>query len=142
MWGLNPTIAYPSSVRVSMAIVKPLVPTGRVRVAVPANFEAPLIVVRRIGGGPNAQDDTDYPVMLFSFYGDNYPAAEDLAEQAEVAILGSAMTMVDLGNGKQVLVDEAEIYIGEQELPDVYPDERRINATYRFGWRRQYIPGS
>jgi hypothetical protein len=39
-----------------------------------------------------------------------------------------------------ILVDEAEIYVGEQEIPDIYPDERRVVATYRLGLRRQFRP--
>ncbi len=128
-------MAYPNAVRVVMDILKPLVPAGRVRTAVPASFEPPLIVVRRIGGGPNANDDTDQPVIMVSYYHENYLAADDLSNAGEVAILSSPCTEV---NG--VLVDEAEIYVGDIELPDVYPDERRINATYRFGFRRQFRP--
>jgi hypothetical protein len=37
-----------------------------------------------------------------------------------------------------VLIDSAGIYVGEQELPDVYPDDRRITSTYQLGLRRQW----
>lgn len=127
-------LAYPNAVEVVMDMLADLAP---VRVAVPPNFDAgsPLIVVKRIGGTPDANDITDNPIIQVGCYGPSYPAASDLAASAQVRILTSPCTEV---NG--VLVDSARLYVGEQELPDVYPDDRRIISTYQLGWRRQFRP--
>jgi len=126
------SIAYPNAAVVVMDMLDDL---GTVRASVPPNFDTatPLIVVRRIGGAPDEDDVTDRPIVQVQCYGPTYPAAADLAASVQVRILTSPLTEV---NG--VLVDEARIYVGEQEVPDVYPDDRRIVSTYQLGWRRQF----
>jgi hypothetical protein len=126
-------LAYPDATLVVMDMLDGLAP---VRVAVPPDFDGgPLIVVKRIGGAPDAADETDHPMVQVSCYAPNYPAASELAAAVQVRILSSPLTEI---NG--VLVDEARVLIGEQEVPDVYPDDRRIVSTYQLGWRRQYRP--
>ena len=128
------SMAYPNATVVVMDMLEDV---GTVRASVPANFDpaTPLIVVRRVGGSPDEDDVTDRPIVQVQCYGPTYPAAADLAQAVQVRILTSPCTEV---NG--VLVDEARIYVGEQEVPDVYPDDRRIVSTYQLGWRRQFRP--
>lgn len=124
------SIPYPDANTVLMALLGDLAPTV---IAVPNNFEPPLIFVRRIGGQPDADDVTDYPVVSVSVYGADYPSAQALMASVQVRILSAPLTEV---NG--VLIDSSGIHVGEQEVPDVYPDDRRITATYQLGWRRQF----
>jgi hypothetical protein len=123
---------FPNAVRVCMNLLSDLAP---VRVVVPNDFRPPLIVATRTGGQPDAEGETDYPIVLISCYGETYPLAEDLAGRVQYKIENSPLTEVG-----GVLIDEADIYVGEQEIPDIYPDERRISTTYRFAWRRQFRP--
>lgn len=129
------SMAYPNA---QLVVMDMLVPLGvDVRPAPPAELgaEESLIVVRRIGGGPDAEDVTDRPIMLIACYAPTFPAAMDLAADVQTAILSSVLTEVS-----GVLVDEARVVVGEQEVPDVYPDDRRIVSTYQLGWRRQFRP--
>jgi hypothetical protein len=128
------SMAYPNAVVVVMDMLEGLAP---VRASVPPNFDpaTELIVVRRVGGTPDPDDVTDNPIVQVACYGPNYLAASGLQSEVQVRILTSPCTEV---NG--VLVDEARIFVGEQEVPDVYPDDRRIVSTYQLGWRRQFRP--
>lgn len=128
------SLAFPNAVVVLMDLLGDI---ADCRPAPPANF-APgdtLIVVKRVGGGPDADDLTDHPVMQVQCYGPTYLAAADLAQSVQVRILSCPLTEI---NG--VLVDEAHVLTGEQEVPDVYPDDRRIVSTFQLGWRRQFRP--
>jgi len=129
-----PTLAYPNATIVVMDLVADIATT---RTSVPPNFDpaTELITVRRVGGAPDADDVTDNPVVQVACYAPTYPAAAELAQAVQVRILSSPLTDV---NG--VLVDDAHIFVGEQEVPDVYPDDRRIVSTYQLGWRRQFQP--
>src|SRR5437764_15311817 len=103
------SMPYPNAVKVAMALLGDLAPT---RLAPPPDFEPPLIVVSRIGGQPNADDDTDYPLLLVSCYGDTYLAATALADAVQVRVLSSPLT--EAGG---VLIETAEVWVGEQEVP-------------------------
>jgi hypothetical protein len=128
------SMAYPNATIVVMDLLEGI---ATVRSSVPPNFDpgTELIVVRRIGGTADEDDATDRPIVQVACYGPTYPSAADLAEAVQIRILSSPLTEV---NG--VLVDEAHIFVGEQEVPDVYPDDRRIVSTYQLGWRRQFRP--
>lgn len=145
-WGLAPTLAYPRAVPTVMRGLKNSTRThiadADVRPGLPTQFsyDRKLIVVRRVGGGPNDDDDTDYPVMQIACYAGTYLEASDMQSDVELEILGWPMTMVGSEPENMTLVDEAEIYVGEQEIPDIFPDERRVVATYQLGWRRQHRP--
>jgi hypothetical protein len=128
-------IAYPDANAVAMALLNPIAPTV---LALPNDFTPPMNVVKRIGGQPDAEDYTDFPIILVSYYGADYPSTQALASAGQVAILTSPLTQVTLLDGSKVLIDSAGIYVGEQELPDVYPDDRRITSTYQLGLRRQW----
>jgi hypothetical protein len=129
------SIAFPDANAVMSAILAPVAP---VVLYLPNDFAVPIITVKRIGGQPNANDDTDFPIILVSYYGEDYDTAQALASAGQVAILSSPCTAVTLDNGSRVLIDSAGIYVGEQELPDVYADDRRITSTYQLGMRRQF----
>jgi hypothetical protein len=128
------SMAYPNAVDVLLDMLADIADT---RTAVPPNYGATseLIVVRRLGGGPDEDDLTDNPIVQVACYAPTFPAATALAGAVQVRILSSPLTEV---NG--VLVDEARVVTGEQEVPDVYPDDRRIVSTYQLGWRRQFRP--
>lgn len=138
------SIAYPDANAVMMALLSSrLTVSGQpvpAVLALPNDFTPPVILVKRIGGQPDANDVTDFPIILVSYYGSDYPSTQALASDGQIAILTSPLTEVVLPDGSHVLIDSAGIYVGEQELPDVYPDERRITATYQFGFRRQFRP--
>lgn len=124
------TAPYPNATVVVMDMLEGIAP---VRASVPPNFDVTtsLIVVRRVGGAPDEDDVTDQPLVQVACYAPTFLAASALAGQVQAKILSSPLTLV---NG--VLVDEARIFVGEQEVPDVYPDDRRIVSTYQLGWRR------
>lgn len=132
--------AYPDANSVVMALLADLAPCV---LALPTDFTPPAIVVKRVGGQPDPDDVTDFPVVLVQVYGVDYPSAQALMSQIQVRVLTSPATAVTLttvtgGPAGTVLIDSAGIHVGETELPDVYPDERRITSTFQFGWRRQF----
>lgn len=131
------SIAFPDASLVMAAILTPVAP---VVFYLPNDFASPIITVKRVGGRPDADDITDYPILLVSFYDDDYPSVSALASAGQVAILSSPLTQVVLPDHSHVLIDTADIWIGEQELPDIYADERRITSTYQLGLRRQFLP--
>jgi hypothetical protein len=129
------SIAFPDANAVMTAILTPVAP---VVLYLANDFAVPIITVKRIGGQPDANDVTDFPIILVNFYGADYDAAQALASAGQVAILMSPLTAVTLLDNSRVLIDSAGIYVGEQELPDVYADDRRITSTYQLGLRRQF----
>ena len=136
------SIPYPDANATVMSLLADLAPT---RLTVPQDFTPPLIVVKRVGGQPDPDDITDFPIMLIAVYGADYPSAQALMSQVQTRILSSPATLVDVVDvigdiTGQVLVDSAGIHVGEAEVPDVYPDDRRLTSTYQFGWRRQFRP--
>jgi hypothetical protein len=62
----------------------------------PTTSQPPKIVVKRIGGQPDAEDYTDFPIILVSYYGADYPSTQALASAGQVAILTSPLTQVTL----------------------------------------------
>lgn len=131
------SIAFPDANAVMAAILTPVAP---VVFYLPNDFTSPIIVVKRVGGQPDPDDVTDFPILLVSYYGDTYESAQGLASAGQVAILTSPCKQVVLPDSSHVLIDSAGIWVGEQELPDIYADERRITSTYQLGLRRQFFP--
>jgi hypothetical protein len=137
------SIPYPraTSVVMDLLTIVPIIVTvngadltAGAGLSVPPDYQGdPFYVVRRIGGTPDVEDITDHPIMMLASYAESYKTAVALSDAAMVRILSSGATLV---NG--VLVDTADIYVGEQEVPDEYADERRIVETYEFSWRRQF----
>lgn len=137
------SMAYPNATILTMdgleASTRTEIADADVRPSVPANFDygRRLIVVRRVGGGPDDEDLTDRPILQVQCYAPTYVVAAAMQDDVQVEILNWPMKEIGPSN---ILVDEAEIYVGEQEIPDVFPDERRVVATYRLGLRRQFRP--
>lgn len=133
------SMAFPSATILAMDGLMAAFPDVAVRPSAPPNFDygRKLIAVQRVGGGPDQDDETDYPVIQVACYAPTYLAAAEL--QSEVQVVIKSWPLTEVGPNK-ILVDEAEILVGEQEVPDVYPDERRVVATYRLGLRRQFRP--
>lgn len=108
------------------------------------DFTQRLITVRRVGGGPDEEDITDYPVLQIACFASSYTMAAKMQNDVQAEVLSWPLTMINAAFDDEpewlVLVDEAELYVGEQEIPDVYLDERRVVATYRLGLRRQFRP--
>lgn len=135
--------SYPNATVLAMdgldASTRTPIADADVRPGPPQNFDygRKLIVVRRVGGGPDEEDVTDYPVLLVACYAPSFLQATDMQNAVQAEIKSWPLRQI---GPDQVLVDEAEIYVGEQEIPDVYPDERRVVATYRLGLRRQFRP--
>jgi hypothetical protein len=129
------SIAFPDANAVMTALLSPLAP---VVLYLPNDFAVPIITVKRIGGQSDPNDVTDFPIVLVNYYGDSYDTAQALASAGQVAILMSPLTAVTLVDGSRVLIDSAGIYVGEQELPVEYADDRRITSTYQLGLRRQF----
>ena len=141
------THPYPSAVMVGMNGLDAAFGTDTlIRPGPPPNynFAERLITVRRVGGGPDEEDLTDYPVLQIACFAESYTLAAKMQREVEAVVLSWPLTMINAAFDDEtpwpVLVDEAEVYVGEQEIPDVYLDERRVVATYRLGLRRQYRP--
>jgi hypothetical protein len=132
------SLPYPDANLTVKALLADLATTA---LTVPNDFAPPLIVVKRVGGQPDIEDITDFPIMLIAVYGADYPSAQALMSQVQTRILTSPATLITLPDSSKVLVDSAGIHVGEAEVPDVYPDDRRITSTYQFGWRRQFPVG-
>jgi hypothetical protein len=134
------SMAFPDANAVLINMLRDIAPTV---LRPPAEFVPPLIQVKRVGGQSDPEDVTDFPIMLISCYGRNWGEAQDLLSKVQVRILTSPLTEVPVldpqGNVTgRVLVDSAAIHVGEVELPGEWPDDRRLNATFQLGWRRQF----
>lgn len=134
-------IPFPDANAVMMALLGSLQVNGTpvpVVLELGNDFDTPIIEVKRVSGRPDADDYTDFPVILVNYWGVDYDSAQALASAGQVKILMSPLTEVTTYTGDKVLIDSAGIWVGEQELPDVYPDERHIATTYQLGLRRQW----
>jgi hypothetical protein len=97
----------------------------------PDGFNPPFIRVQRTGGVPDASDVTDYPIVSISTLGNTRHQAWDLSRMVERIILGAKGRSVD-----GVLCDYAAIAEGAQQVPDLDPDDRRVDRAYGLGFRR------
>lgn len=133
------SLAYPNSVIMTMDGLQEKWPQRQVRPGVPPNFQydVELITVRRIGGGPDEDDVTDYPILQIACFAPSYLLASEMASEVQVEVM--SWPLREIGPDK-ILVDEAEIYVGDQDLPDMFPDERKVVSSYRLGLRRQFRP--
>jgi hypothetical protein len=134
-------IPFPDANAVMMALLGSLQVNGTpvpIVLALPNDFTPPIIEIKRIGGRPDADAYTDFPIILVNYWGVDYDSAQALASAGHTKIEMSPLTEVTTYTGDKVLIDTAGIWVGEQELPDVYPDERHIATTYQLGLRRQW----
>lgn len=133
------SLAYPNAVIMAMDGLQERWPARLVRPGTPPNFQydRELITVRRIGGGPDEDDVTDYPILQIACFAPTYLLASNMASEVQVEVM--SWPLKEIGPDK-ILVDEAEIYVGDQDLPDIFPDERKVVSSYRLGLRRQFRP--
>jgi hypothetical protein len=115
------SLAYPNATILVMdgldASVRTEIALADVRPGVPANFDygRKLIVVRRVGGGPDDDDLTDYPVVQVQCYAPSYLAAAAMQDACQVEILSWPMQ-------------------------EIGPNKILVDGTYRLGLRRQFRP--
>lgn len=131
------TLPYPDSEQVLKDLLTSL---ARTVTWLPPEFEAPIIHVQRIGGGPDEWDITDYPLMRLAFYGDTRNEAWSLAGQGEALILSYRGKTVSLPGAPSdgVIIDYATLDVGGMLDPDLDPDDRRVIKNFTIGMRRQY----
>lgn len=127
------SMAFPNTLATGRALLADI---AEVRLAPPPNFEGGrLITISELPGRTNPDDDTYFALMLTSCWGSTYNDAVELAGEVQVRILSAGCT--EAGG---VLIDTTGLYTGATEGPELYPDERRIDAIYQLSWRRQFRP--
>jgi hypothetical protein len=134
-------IAYPDQELVVIALVADV---ARTVTAIPAKYDpekdGELIQVARVGGAPDADDVTDYGLVQLTCWAATRTAAWALSNRCQPVILGAAGTAVERAGDPAhgVLIDDTEIAAGNQQMPDLDPDDRKVATTYRVALRRQY----
>lgn len=132
-------LPYPDAELVMMAILDPIESASDIVTWIPENAPNGLVVVTRTGGVPDQWDVTDYPLLRVSCYGQTRAEAWDLQRECQRHILAAAHHAVDVPEeGGEVLVDSSAIADGSSQVPELDPDDRRVDATYVLGLRRQY----
>lgn len=127
------SMAFPNTLVVGKALLEDIAP---VRLAPPPDFKGGrLITLSELPGSTNADDDTYFALLLVSAWQSTFLEAVDLSNEVQVRILSAGMTQ-----HAGVLIDSTGLYTGATEGPELYPDERRIDAIYQLGWRRQFLP--
>lgn len=130
-------LSYPDAELVMMAIHAPL---GSVAAWIPPDPEPGLIVVQRMGGGPDAEDQTDYPQMRVMYYGATRQEAMTLSRDGERLVMAHKGRCVRSPGqpADGVLVDTAGIDVNGTLDQDLDPDDRRVTKNYFLGLRRQF----
>lgn len=134
-------MAYPDAELVVIALTTPV---QRTVTSIPAEYDperdGDLIQVARVGGAPDEDDVTDYPLIQVTCWASTRTGAWALSNRVQPVVLGAAGTAVDRPGDPAdgVLIDDAEIAAGNQQLPDLDPDDRKVATTYRLAFRRQY----
>lgn len=91
----------------------------------------PIIWVARTGG---ARDDiTDRPLLQIGVLADTRADATRIGEDVRDAVLASGGSRAG-----GALIDTAREVTGVQELPDIDPLNRLIQASYQLSFRRQF----
>lgn len=127
------SMAYPNTLRTVRALLEDL---AEVRLTPPPNWEGGrLITLVELPGRTNADDDTYFALVLISAWGSTFNEAVDFAGEVQVRVLSAGLTEHD-----GVLIDSTGLYTGATEGPEMYPDERRVDAVYQLAWRRQFRP--
>lgn len=133
--------AYPDAELVMIAIHRFVVPEGsHVGTWIPSDPEPDTIVVQRIGGGPDAEDQTDYPLFRVLYYGETREDAMNLSREGERWVRAHRGRCIqrpgDPAHG--VLIDLAGVDVNGTLDDDLDPDDRRVTKNYTLGLRRQY----
>lgn len=131
-------LAYPDAELVMMNIVALVPDVTDVDTYIPEDAPDGLIIVSRVGGTPDQYDVTDYPILRVSCFGATRMAAWKLQQDCQRYVLAHRGRNVEVPElGGSVLVDFADISDGSSQVPDLEPDDRRVDATYVLGLRRQ-----
>jgi len=129
-------LAYPDAELVMMAIVENV--SDNVTTVIPEDAPDDLIVVSRVGGVPDQWDVTDYPMLRVSCWGATRPEAWERQQECQRWILAHRHHNVDVPDlGGEVFIDEAAIADGNAQVPELDPDDRRVDASYVLDLRRQ-----
>lgn len=102
----------------------------------PESFDPPYVRVQRSGGAPDVYDVTDYPVISTASYGTTRMAAWELARVVEQVILGVKYRSIEVPGYGRVLCDSSVLLSGGEQVPDLDPDDRRVDKTFQLGFRR------
>jgi hypothetical protein len=133
-------LAYPDAELVLIAVHRNVTGVTYVGTWIPEEPEPGTIIVQRIGGGPDPEDQTDYPLFRVLYYGDTRQEAIDLSREGERWVKfysGRAINRPgDPAHG--VLIDSAGVDVNGTLDEDLDPDERRVVKNYLAGLRRQY----
>lgn len=108
--------------------------------SIPSNFQPDtdkVIVVVSAGGSEDVDGSTLNGIIQIQCYAPNYVAASQLAQSVQWRV--EACPGTEIGTPK-TLVDEADLWSAPMEIPDDYPDDRRITTHYRLAVRRQVQP--
>lgn len=131
-------LAYPDAELVMMSIVGLVPGVTNVDTYIPPNPTAGLVIVTRVGGVPDPSDVTDYPIMRVSCFADDRMAAWALQRDCQRYILAHKARNIFVPELEgEVLVDSADISDGNTQVPELDPDDRRVDAGYVLGLRRQ-----
>lgn len=103
----------------------------------PEAFDPPFIRIQRTGGAPDGLDITDYPILTVATYGETRQTAWSLSRVVEQILLGAKYHSIEVLDVGWVLCDTVFLNAGGEQLPDLDPDDRRVVASYVFGFRRQ-----
>lgn len=95
----------------------------------------PLIICNRIGGGTD-DDITDKALCAVLVIHHTRPQAWALASKVRETILAAGRTPTAV-NG--VLIDATSEVTGNQEVLDIDPDNRMVDATYWLAFRRPLV---
>jgi hypothetical protein len=94
------------------------------------------IVVAAAGGSQNAEGDTLNAIVMIQSYAPTYTQASNQAQWVQKQIESCPGTEI---GPDRLLADEAELWSAPTEVPDDYPDDRRITTHYRVAVRRQVL---
>jgi hypothetical protein len=90
-------IPFPDANAVMMALLGSLQVNGTpvpIVLALPNDFTPPIIEIKRIGGRPDADGYTDFPIILVNYWGVDYDSAQALASAGHTKIEMSPLTEV------------------------------------------------
>lgn len=132
-------LAYPDAELVMMSIVALAPSVTDTDTYMPEEAPDGLAIVSRVGGTPDPSDVTDYPIVRVSCFGRTRMDAWRMQQECQQYILAHRGRNVEVDElGGPVLVDDAAISDGSSQVPDLDPDDRRVDATYVLGLRRQW----
>lgn len=133
-------LAYPDAELVVMAIHGHEPGNDSVGTWIPEDPQDGDIVVQRIGGGPDAEDQTDYALLRVLYYGGTRNEAMTHSREGESLMMAHRGRCIRRPEhpADGILVDYVAIEVNGTVDQDLDPDDRRITKNYTVGLRRQY----